>query len=407
MTLQEGIYWDSGQTPGRCAAFLFLRAPAGAAASAVGQTLRDVFVALRKLQGGAVPDLPGTALPKAFGFTALVGYGVKAFRLAGAKRPAPAPLVPFKSPLAGGGGPLLRGSGLRYASGVERNPATEEVLLQFIGDTPLSVNLPVVETWKVLDDAAKATGESPLAISAVFNGFNREDKRSWVDFHDGISNIPSGSDREKVIVCEVADTSADAWLNGGTYLAFMRLRVDLGAWRRIPRHLQEELVGRDKISGCALVGGSREAGWTKAVGCPFAGTVDITEPGNAAFQEPDGQPQGAIIQSHVRRANHGRTNFQDPDSNSIYRQGYEFLDGVAPGSVPDAGLNFVSFQDTPKRLIDMLTMDTWLEKVNFGGDPANPIPGSENLLSVLGAGLYAVPPAGAAGEAFPGESIFV
>ncbi|MBL9022098.1 MAG: hypothetical protein JNL21_09540, partial [Myxococcales bacterium] len=46
MTLQEGIYWDSGQTPGRCAAFLFLRAPAGAAASAVGQTLRDVFVAL-------------------------------------------------------------------------------------------------------------------------------------------------------------------------------------------------------------------------------------------------------------------------------------------------------------------------------------------------------------------------
>jgi Dyp-type peroxidase family len=402
--LQEGIYWDTGQTPGRCAAFLFLRATPGVPAREVGQVLQRIYDAQAALAAGRVGDLPGTALPDGFRFTRLVGYGQKAFALPGARRMAPQALLPFSSPLTGGGGPIVRGAGLHYAPGLQRNPATEEVLFQFIGDTPLSVQLPVVETWKVLHDSAQNASEAPLTMAACFSGFGREDRRSWIDFHDGVSNLRSGQERKRVIACKVASSSPDAWLNEGTYVAFVKIRVDLAAWRQLPRLLQEELVGRDKLTGCALVDGSRETGWNAIAGCPFAGG-SLSAPGGEAFLEPSGVAQGAIKLSHVRRANHGRQNHSDPDSNRIFRQGFEFLDGVASGAAPDLGLNFVSFQDTPRRLVNLLNLESWLGKINFGGDENAPMPSGERLLHALAAGIYAVPPAGV--ERFPGASIFL
>jgi hypothetical protein len=103
-------------------------------------------------------------------------------------------------------------------------------------------------------------------------------------------------------------------------------------------------------------------------GCCFAaGRSSAARAG--AFLEPSGIPQGAIKVSHVRRANRA---FPDWDSNSNFRQGIEFLDGLV-AAASDAGLHFGSFQDTPKRPIDMLTLDTWLGRVNFGGDRAAPV----------------------------------
>ena len=67
-----------------------------------------------------------------------------------------------------------------------------------------------------------------------------------------------------------------------------------------------------------------------------------------------------------------------------------------------AGLNFVSFQDTPGRLLRMLTAGGWLGGVTFGGDEAR-LPELASLLSVYGAGIYFAPPV-VAGEAFPGAA---
>ena len=67
-----------------------------------------------------------------------------------------------------------------------------------------------------------------------------------------------------------------------------------------------------------------------------------------------------------------------------------------------AGLNFVSFQDTPSRLLKMLTQGSWLGGTNFGGDEQGH-PELASLLSVYGAGVYFVPPV-VAGEPFPGAA---
>jgi hypothetical protein len=65
-----------------------------------------------------------------------------------------------------------------------------------------------------------------------------------------------------------------------------------------------------------------------------------------------------------------------------------------------AGLNFVSFQDTPARLLRMLTAGGWLGGVNFGGDQQRR-PELASLLTAYPAAIYFVPPVHAA-EAFPG-----
>ena len=67
-----------------------------------------------------------------------------------------------------------------------------------------------------------------------------------------------------------------------------------------------------------------------------------------------------------------------------------------------AGLNFVSFQDTPARLLKMLTAGGWLGGANFGGDEAKH-PELKTLLSVFAAGVYFVPPV-VDGEPFPGAA---
>ncbi len=71
-----------------------------------------------------------------------------------------------------------------------------------------------------------------------------------------------------------------------------------------------------------------------------------------------------------------------------------------------AGLNFLSFQDTPERLLRILTQDGCLGNTNFGGDPENLLPGMYRLRTVrAGGGLFLAPPV-TDDEPFPGSSIF-
>ena len=106
--------------------------------------------------------------------------------------------------------------------------------------------------------------------------------------------------------------------------------------------------------------------------------------------------------SHVQRANHHIRPASDFGSRRIFRQGYEFLEWADGPPGFRAGLNFVSFQDTPSRLLKMLTAGGWLGGTNFGGDDEGH-PELASLLSVYGAGVYFVPPV-VQGEPFPGAA---
>jgi len=405
-TLQDGIFYERGERPGSAFGILFLRAGAEATAGAVGAVLADLWALWAGLAEGQVPGLDDLAVPTG-NLTTLVGYGVKLFELPGAHRPFPQGLgdpFRFRSPLPRGGGPLLRGSGLRYGPGVSTNPATEEVAVQLVADTELAVHRAVVEAARLLRGRRDpATGEAPMEIAAFYRGAQRDDARSWIGFHDGISNLRSGNERAGVITIgpEVAPDPRDAWTVGGTYLSYLRLIIDLAQWDDLDQPTQERLVGRDKRTGAALVSLGPDGEPVRQPGCPVAGTTTVADPGNEAFREPPPVSDPGLRTAHVQRANQHRGAPSEPGSLRIYRQGYEFLDAAGPAIA--VGLNFISFSDTLERVTRVLTQPGWLGGANFGG--GGPGPPDPDLLYVQAAAVFLVPKRAADG-ALPGAEIF-
>ncbi|HSK26944.1 MAG TPA: hypothetical protein VK894_08555, partial [Jiangellales bacterium] len=388
-TLQDGIYYDHGERPGAAFGIAFLRAGAEATAADVGTLLHRLWDLWQGLGRGEVPGLPDATVPPG-GLTTLVGYGVKVYDLPGAGHPVPqgqGEAARFRSPLPQGGGPLLRGAGLRYAPDVTANAATEDVVVQWVADTELAVHRALVETAREITRARDAaTGEAPLELAAFYRGSGRDDGRSWIGFHDGVSNLRSGAERAGVVTIEPdnAPLPADAWTVGGTYLAFIRLSVDLDVWDGIDRRTQELLVGRDKVTGSPLVAVGPDGTPEPHAGCPVAGTETVLDPGNETFREPPPVTDPALLASHVQRANQHREPATAPNSLRVYRQGYEYLE--TSGTSVSVGLNFVSFQDSLSRLLRSLTQPGWLGGTNFGGTP----PASPELLGVRAAAVFLV-----------------
>ena len=408
MALQEGIYYDRRVRPGRFFGIMFLRAIGARSAHSAGARLAALWGLYQELKLGAVPDLAPQLVPVEHdNLTVLVGYGPNAFGLKDAIRPRPSGLDDdhlFASPKDEGGGPLLVGSGLTYAPAVVDNRATEDFCVQVIADTKLAIDRVIVETWKHLHDSADPSiGTSELEMTTFYIGAQRSDRRSWIDFHDGLSNMDSAERSEAITIKPgVAD---EEWCAGGSYLAFLRLAVDLPAWRALDRRQQELLVGRDKLTGCPLTGVDSDGKPQADPACPVGGTQIFEQPNDAAFAEPPPTEDPVVLASHVQRANHHRGPASDPGSRRIFRQGYEFLEWADGPPGFRAGLNFVSFQDTTDRLIKMLTATSWLGDVNFGGDPDAMPAGMSALLRVFAGGVFLVPPAEADGT-LPGASLF-
>jgi hypothetical protein len=396
--LPNGIYWDKGTTPPRCYGIAFLKAKQRATAAEIHEVLKALVQLWTGLKVGRAPTLAGTLVPPSE-FEWLLAFGRKAFEIEGALHPIPRKLrAPntFNSIDPLGGGLAVDGSGLRFATGLAQNVATEEFCVQFTGSTPLSVARAIVETSLLLEGLRNPeTGKAPLLLSASFTGFNREDRRSWIDFHDGLSNLVSGAERKSVIETKRQGlTIADRWFAGGTYMAFVRLKVDVRHWRLLAPAVQEAVVGRTRITGCPVIAVDAAGAITPIAGCPAPGTTEVdTQDGNTQFLEPPDGVDPVAGRSHVQRANH------HSPKHRIYRQGYEFFENSAPGRPFEIGLNFVSFQESPDRLFFILKQPGWLGRINFGGDT-----GPEIQLVEAGA-VFLCPPI-VEGEAYPGASTF-
>ena len=406
VTLQEGIYWQSGTSPEAAFALMMLEPAKGATAADVGAALAYLWPIVQRVKVGDIPSLPGHPVERS-GVTALLAYGFGIFGLPGVSRQLPerlASIYRFVRPTGEGGGTLLYGGGLEYGDDVVDNAAYDGITLQIIGKTELDVHQMVVEVSSALEKGPKlASGLSPVIPRTYYRGFSRADRRTWINFHDGISNIKKGDDRKKVIEIK---SDAEDWTRGGTYLTYLRLAVDVSAWQRLSVPEQEILVGRTKLTGCPLTGVAADGTPIAAAACPVAGTWEVTGPGNEDFREPRPTGNAKIEQSHVQRSNHEhKQDFGSADSLRIYRQGYDFLEPVDGPPGYRAGLNFVSFMDTPRRLLRILTQDSWLGRTNFGGDPNKQPLGMASLLTVRAGGIFLVPPV-VATEAFPGASIF-
>ena len=135
----------------------------------------------------------------------------------------------------------------------------------------------------------------------------------------------------------IAAPADPPWMGGGTYMAFLRLRVDLRVWHGLDRGEQELVVGRDKLSGTPLVAVRRDRrGRARPVaGPPLPGRP--TDAQLAGHLDPPQTGDPLLESSHVHRANQSRASPEAPAALRIFRQGYDFLDAIGPGGTEARG----------------------------------------------------------------------
>jgi Dyp-type peroxidase family len=383
--LPESIYFRAGQRAAPCFRLLLLDAPGEASLASVGEALAALESLLTDLGDGIVPELAQVdehrkrhIAEQYRSLRWLLGYGRRLWDDAAhpglsvmGERPA------YLAYLAGGDSPFPE---LPWSADPQRGEC--DVAVQLTAERQDAVNCAAIEIWKLLADSG-----FPLRPVASYDGFGRLDGRGWLEFHDGVSNV--ARDQRQLAIKATGDPG---WMAGGTYMAFLRLHVDLAAWRRVGRGQQELLVGRDKLSGAPLVGVDRAGDAAQ----PIAATPLGKEPTADEQADYDDPPQAAdplIEASHIHRANRNRASPYAAAALRIFRQGYDFLEAITSDG-PVLGLNFVSFQRDLAALAHILHLPGWLGDVNFGG-PAEPAPGEPaplRFVSVDAGGLYAVPP---------------
>ncbi|MFC1400632.1 MULTISPECIES: iron uptake transporter deferrochelatase/peroxidase subunit [Streptacidiphilus] len=160
-----------------------------------------------------------------------------------------------------------------------------------------------------------------------------------------------------------------AWMAGGSYAVFRRIRMLLDSWDQQSTDRQERVIGRRKGSGAPLSGGTETT------------AVDLDK------QNADGSlaiPGDAHIRVATPDANQGA---------AMLRRGYSYHDGFRSDGAPDAGLLFTAFQADP------LTGFVPVQRKLARGDALSVFIRHES------SGLYAVPGGVPAGGGYVGQAL--
>lgn len=169
-----------------------------------------------------------------------------------------------------------------------------------------------VQRWQV-SGFADAAGSMPSPTSTPRNLMGQLDgtgnPRPGTTAFDQTVYVPASADPE--------------WLRGGSYLVYRKIRMLLDAWDTLDRAGQEAVIGRDKLTGAPLSGGS-----------------EFTAPDYDAFTSAGALaiPPGAHIRQAGAQVNNGA---------SILRRAFNYYDGPRADGSPDAGLIFLAFQADP------------------------------------------------------------
>jgi deferrochelatase/peroxidase EfeB len=157
--------------------------------------------------------------------------------------------------------------------------------------------------------------------------------RNLMGFKDGTmnSNAHPPADLDTTVW---VGAEGPAWMRGGSYLVYRRIRIALEHWDRLAPTLQEQVIGRHKDSGAPL-GQQSEFDALDLSGKDPHGTLLIPAEAHVRLAAPESN-KGAVI---VRRAfsfNNGTTPFTErwPP----WRQALEY----------DAGLLFLAYQKDPR-----------------------------------------------------------
>ena len=171
--------------------------------------------------------------------------------------------------------------------------------------------------------------------------------RNLLGFKDGTRNIKAEQTDLMDSYVWAGPETGQPWLRGGSYLVARKIRIFVENWDRDYLQDQENVIGRAKVSGAPLTGGT-----------------EFTTPDFAA-SGPGGQP---VIprDAHIRLASS-----EHNGGTRILRRGYSFTDGIDPqAGTLLGGLFFIAFMKNPVqfvRLQNALGADALNEYIHHTG----------------------------------------
>ena len=410
--LQDGIYYKEGQRPGNSYCVSFLDIQGNMDAKSIGKELSELWEAYSDVKSdiakrSVYKDNSGSLID----LSILLGYGSSAFLVPDILKQKPRDFnEKYNFCEVGRGNAIVENTSLLYRDGLTENPvASSCITVQFISNDESITKFAWTKTSEFLKNYLNENENAGLYIRKFYTGYNRPDSRSWLGFYDGISNIRS-SERESIIsISEKNLEPTDLWTLKGTYMSFIRMGIDVERWNKTEERIQERIVGRDKATGCPIIGVNDDRNVLLS-GCPTYGTDNVIQYGNQIFRsisENYGNPNdGAIKQlesSHMNRMVNGFTKLDSKGEQSkIFRQGYDYLEPSDNYPYYSAGLNFVSFQNNPEKLYNLLKYGF---KYNFRNEVNEPDLELSDFVRVESAGLFFVP-AFSPENKFPGSILF-
>jgi deferrochelatase/peroxidase EfeB len=158
--------------------------------------------------------------------------------------------------------------------------------------------------------------------------------RNLMGFKDGTmnSNVHPPADLDATVW---AGSDGPAWMSGGSYLVYRRIRIELEHWDRLALSMQEQVIGRRKLTGAPL-GASGEFSALDLDAREADGGYVIPETAHVRLAAPRSNG-GAVILRRAFSYNNGTTQFTErwPP----WRQALEY----------DAGLLFLCYQQDPRK----------------------------------------------------------
>jgi len=207
-----------------------------------------------------------------------------------------------------------------------------------------------------------------VAAVTLDRGYQRIDGTEPFGYADGLRNIRTGERPRFVFVHrDQRQVEEPAWADGGTYMAFMRIRQQPDAFAALPDdETRNATIGRQKD-------GTR---------------LDLVGQGIDAKHEPTEPAPNLPATSHVLKAG-PRTRHDDTQ---IFRRGLPFMEAV-DGQLR-VGLNFCSFQASLDQL-DVVFND-WMMNPRFpveqGGGADALLDPTKQLTMIEKVGFFFVPP---------------
>ena len=261
MNFQNGIYFGQNARAGSSFAIAFLKIGENSNAERIANQISFLWENLSNLEKGIVQDLIIEEKHRYSGkLSCLIGYSPRIFDLPGIKKKKPSSLgnFLFRNPGRDQRRRIVDEVPLNFAKDLNYNIASEsDIVLQFIAEDEASTSRSIVETWRILHKL-ESKGSSDISLMGYYTGFNSPDNRNLIYFHDGLSNIKSEDRVNNIFIDEAILNAEEKWLASSTFMSFLRMSIDIELWESIPRKYQERIIGRDKVSGCPLIGVDRK-----------------------------------------------------------------------------------------------------------------------------------------------------